>query len=375
MTSQPLYFQYNKIVSLLSAPDETEEEEEERCATLEELVVVGTLEDQIRQATINYEDISVADGWVYVKDEPVHNSLTGRILDLAVAGLPYDPFVRFLANLSENPSEESRNALFDFLEQGRFPLTDDGCFLGYKGVTEGMLTDENGNRYRTLVDHHTRSIDMSPGSTPPAMDWDEVDNNRNNACGRGYHVGTLTHARGFGHRMVVVKVNPRDCVSVPTSDTTKLRCRLYTVVNEFEDAASAKQFARPVYQEDEYEADDWESADREYEEEQHLAAPEPELDPKEVEEERLRSLGRDDLCREAASQGFFLSTNEARWAGKDFVLATMLAGSFPFDVTPMAKLRELAVKRRVLTTQEAVKVESEALRSLLRQSLADSRSY
>ena len=122
-----------------------------------------------------FEDVKVDHGVVTVKGKPMRTSLTQRILDLKAAGLPYDAFVNFLVNLEQNPSQESRDALFDFLEQGKFPLTDDGCFLGYKGVIKGRLNGKD-----TLVDQHSKSFDMAPGNIHE-MPRDKVDNNRNSA--------------------------------------------------------------------------------------------------------------------------------------------------------------------------------------------------
>jgi hypothetical protein len=61
-----------------------------------------------------------------------------------------------------------------------------------------------------------------------------VDDDRNNHCRPGLHVGSLDYARGWARgKVVVVKVNPKDVVSVPNDcQCQKLRCCAYTVVSE-----------------------------------------------------------------------------------------------------------------------------------------------
>jgi len=80
-----------------------------------------------------------------------------------------------------------------------------------------------------------QSVDNSIGATPE-MPRNLVDDNPRNDCSDGYHVGTIDYVNGFnkdqGH-VIIVKVNPRDAVSVPNYDTTKLRVCKYEVIEEY----------------------------------------------------------------------------------------------------------------------------------------------
>jgi len=335
----PQHPKYKGIVALISRPEgETEAEEGQRADTLLTLVQGDRFDLRQMAAQVGWEDVKVEHGIVTVKGKELRNSLTERIVELQRAGLPFEPFVRFLINLAANPSEESREALFDFLEQGRFPLTDDGCFLGYKGVIPGTLQGKS-----TLVDQHSHSFDMAPGNVHE-MPWDAVDNNRNQACGAGFHVGTIGHARGFGSTMIVVKVNPKDCVSVPASDRTKLRCCRYEVVNVFKDSAAAKELVRPVYDEDDYGSDDFEEEDNEY--------TVSEDSPESIRAE-LEAMSRDDICRKAAAEGLFASTNEARWVGKELVIDSLMGGELPFDVMTRDVLAGISARRHLFASENA----------------------
>lgn len=327
---------YKEIAARMTRPDgETDEEEAARADKLLSLIRRDRIDLREAAAALGIGDVVIEHGVVLVKGEPIHNSLTKRILELHKAGLPYTSFVRFYVNLSQNPSVESRKALFDFLEQGKFPLTEDGCFLGYKGVTQGRVNGKD-----TLVDCHSGKFDMSPGNKH-SMPWEAVDNNRNSACGAGFHIGTIGHARGHGSVMIVVKCNPKDAVSVPTSDTTKLRACAYEVVNIYSDQKEAQELVKPVYTQEEIESPDLHKNETEYTLRQ---------EPEEERRAEFAEMGRDDICREAARRGIFASTNEARAVGKELVVEALLVGDIPFEKMDNEQIADLAVRRHLFAS-------------------------
>lgn len=362
--------EYKKITPLISSPvGETDEMEGIRLSTIMELITseakkIQKLEKAIRDS-IGFDDVKVEHGTVLIKGKAVHSTLTKRILELHAANLPFAPFVNFLVNLEKNPSEESRATLFDFLERGRFPLTDDGCFLGYKGVVEGELKGK-----QTLVDARTRSYDMTPGNVH-TMPWEAVDNNSNEACGAGFHTGTIGHAKNFGSKMILVKVNPKDCVSVPKYDTTKLRSCSYEVVNVYTEHRGAQELALPAYTPEQYKAQDFEQFEIVAREEMERLQKEEEEEEAVSEREVFTSQSRDDLCREAANRGIFFSTNEARELGKDLVIEALLLNSLPFEHMSRDQVVALAVRRRLFPSENAAK---KAGRDEVERKLTDSVS-
>lgn len=364
--------QYKKIGALLSAPsNETDEEEAIRLTTLQDLVFFEekkreVLAQEIR-AKIGFDDVKIEHGCVTIKGKEIHNNLTQRILELEAAGLPYAPFINFLVNLEQNPSEASRNNLFNFLEQGRFPLTDDGCFLAYKGVKDGRIQVKVGEVVEwkdTLVDCRTGKFDNSPGSHNE-MPWEDVDANNGEACGRGFHVGTVGHASHFGSTMILVKVNPKDCVSVPLYDKTKLRCCSYVVVNIFKDRKKAKELVLPAYSQEQYKEKNFEADEKKYEKEMQ----DEEEAETELEREDLQKQTRDDLCRQAARMGICASTNEAREMGKDLIIEAILLNALPFGHMSRDQVVALAVRRRLFASENAAK---KAGREALEQALTAS---
>lgn len=157
---------------------------------------------------------------------------TGTILDMIKQGFPFEPMLNFLDNLSQNSSDHAVIELFDFMENKNMPITGDGCFLAYKAVREDYKDIYSGN-----FDNKVGSICQVPRNT--------VDNNRDNGCGKGLHVGAIDYAKSYGgidfdsdndggNRLMICKVNPRDVVSVPSDHKfQKLRTCRYEVVSEF----------------------------------------------------------------------------------------------------------------------------------------------
>jgi hypothetical protein len=72
------------------------------------------------------------------------------------------------------------------------------------------------------------------GDTIEVKRWD-VDDNRDNGCSFGLHVGSMDYATTWGEKTLVVKVNPADVVSVPT-DCGCQKCRVskYEIIDAYE---------------------------------------------------------------------------------------------------------------------------------------------
>ncbi len=168
----------------------------------------------------------------------VHNVVTQRILDLMGSGFEPTSLAAFLANVLENPSYTAVQELYLFLEHNDIVITEDGHFLAYKRVRADY------------TDLHSGTFDNSVGSTP-AMLRNEVDDRRDVTCSRGLHFCAKHYLPSFGagsynnYRVVVVKVNPADVVSIPSDyNNAKGRTWTYEVVAEVgADDADLSEFA------------------------------------------------------------------------------------------------------------------------------------
>jgi len=163
--------------------------------------------------------VSIRDGEVYVGDELVHNVVAERILAMQAEGFSFDSMAKFLENLMLNPSFQSRQELYLFMENGNMPIMEDGRFIAYKWVRDN---------YR---DCHTGRFDNSVGQILK-MERRNVDDDRQQTCSHGFHVCTQNYTQ-FGQRLMLVAVNPKDVVSVPYDyNNAKMRVAEYEVIKE-----------------------------------------------------------------------------------------------------------------------------------------------
>jgi hypothetical protein len=192
--------------------------------------------------------IDVKNGEVFYAGKPLHSTLTNRILAMMNEGFQVKHMLLFLENLMSNPSFRAVNETYTFLENHGLPITEDGCFLAYKAVR---------NNY---TDMRTGTFDNHVGKSP-SMPRNQVDEDYEQDCSSGLHVGSLGYVIDFGHfskgaavsedgnRLLIVKVNPRDVVSVPKyASHTKMRVATYTVVDEIKDIV--KELDKVVYTSD-----------------------------------------------------------------------------------------------------------------------------
>jgi hypothetical protein len=194
-------------------------------ATEEELLEIV----DIQKAVASFSDglVEIKEGKVMYDGEEVHGSIS--------KGLPFQPLVNFLNNLMENPSMQSQQELYDFLEHEYLPITEDGYFLAYKAVRNDFK-----DKYRGTFDNSVGKV--------VEMRRAKVDDNRSRGCSDGLHAGALNYVASYGSvdagdRIVIVKINPRDVVSVPTDcNCEKLRTCRYEVVGEYQG-----ELLKPLY--------------------------------------------------------------------------------------------------------------------------------
>ncbi len=161
--------------------------------------------------------------------QPLVNAIVDKIISFNQDNLPVQPLVNFVANLMQNPSKQSVDELYMFLEQSKLPITEDGCFIAYKIVRNDYM------------DIYTGKFDNSIGKTV-SMQRNQVDDQRNNTCSQGLHFcskGYLTSYSSHNRdtdRCVLVKINPADVVSIPSDyNNAKGRTWKYVVVGEVTD--------------------------------------------------------------------------------------------------------------------------------------------
>lgn len=191
---------------------------------VDEIVDVFNRKEQKLEEYVEGSGFTLKNGRVVDSDGvELPNVLNDRLRELKEEGFAVTYLVNFWNNLKQNPSYRSREQLFKFLEHNGHPLTDDGHFIAYRGCTSDFK------------DKHSRTFDNSPGSIC-TMDRHEVDDDPNRTCSRGLHVAAFTYAKNWAGRdgkLLKVKVNPRDVVSVPVDyNGEKMRTCRFEVLEE-----------------------------------------------------------------------------------------------------------------------------------------------
>lgn len=180
------------------------------------------IEDYVADPNNPDSGVKIKDGNFYYKGREIQHPVVTRIMEFAAKKHDAQPLILFFENLCQNPSGHSYSQLFRFLEHKALPITDDGCFYAYKAITHDWK------------DYHTRTVSNRIGEKP-FMERRETDDDFSEDCGSGFHVGNIEFVKSFhqqGGRIVLVKVNPKDVVSVPKSETYKMRCNTYEVIEE-----------------------------------------------------------------------------------------------------------------------------------------------
>jgi len=185
--------------------------------------------ESIRRYVSDDNRIIIENETVYFDGAPIHTYTAKRLIDAAAEALPLEPLVNFMRNLADNPSKKASDELLQFLEYGDLPLTSDGCFLAYKKVGDDYL------------DSYSKSIDNSVGQVVE-MPRNAVQDDSDITCSYGLHFCSLEYLKSFwGNHIMVLKINPKDVVSIPTDyNNTKGRCCKYIVVDELEQTPEQK---------------------------------------------------------------------------------------------------------------------------------------
>ena len=176
------------------------------------------------------EGIVITDETILIDGEEISSSLADQIRRHYEDDLPIEPLVKFVQKVRLNPSYRIRNQLWLFIEasqnSGGFTLAEDGDILAYKKVRADYK------------DIHSGTFDNSVGKIVE-MERKNVDDDPNNTCSAGLHFCAYSYLSSYGRsgndKVMLVKVNPADVVSIPTDyHNAKARCCRYEVVQEIE---------------------------------------------------------------------------------------------------------------------------------------------
>jgi len=195
-------------------------------------------------------NISIKGETLYWKGREFHNSLSRRMIQMFQDGFPIEPLVLFMENLMQNPSYRAVNELYEFLEKNTLPITPDGHFLAYKKVRTDYLDVHSGTVLNKVAATFTAeeqaslpitsgrkkevTVEIQNGVTVVSMPRNEVNDDKNQTCSEGLHFCSKEYLGSFGgDRVMILKINPRDVVSIPTDyNRSKGRACRYEVIAE-----------------------------------------------------------------------------------------------------------------------------------------------
>ena len=215
---------------------------------------VGELLD-IKRAVEDFVegDIEVRDEVVYYKgNHRLHGVVVDKLLDMLRAGMKDSaPITNYITRLMDNPSSNSVDELYTFLGYRSLPITPEGKILGFKGVQDDYYSN-SGNADTIVVQGETNSRHQIYNGIGETIEVKRrcVDDNKDNHCSHGLHIGSFDYASGWGGdsgRLLLVEFDPQDAVSVPTDCSyQKLRVSKYKVVADLTD--SKTELNKVVYQ-------------------------------------------------------------------------------------------------------------------------------
>ncbi len=292
--------------------------------------------------------VFVRDGAVYYGDEPVRNAVTERILWGLSEGFDMTPYMHFLDNVMDNPSARAVDEMYGFMEKNNMGITEDGYILGYKRVRENFK------------DIYTGTMDNSPG-TVVKMKRNRVNDDPNQTCSKGLHFCSISYlphyGAGPGNTVIIVKVNPRDIVSVPVDyNHAKVRCCEYLVLSEYTgDDKDDLLGSKAVWSDDEFGEDDEDEFNDEWSDEDDFDVDTYEDDTAEetVEESFFNELA---AARQTQRQAAIQAVAERDAAFQAAVEARAAAREQAFvegrETAPESTLRHAAEARALAKAQE-----------------------
>jgi hypothetical protein len=203
----------------------------------EALKIILVPERHIAKVTEKFEDVEVREGKVFYLGDQVNGVIAERIIQFRNDGADMLPLMKFLAKLMLNPSKRAVDELYTFLEHKNLPVTTNGNFLAYKGVTSDYWSISSGSARLLQGQSNGRGQIFNGVGEVIQIPRNQVDDNKSVGCSYGLHAGSLKYAdefKGSDGRLVIVEIDPSDVVSIPTDcSCQKLRTARYKVVGEY----------------------------------------------------------------------------------------------------------------------------------------------
>jgi hypothetical protein len=162
---------------------------------------------------------------VTLDGKPFAPAIADKVMNMIQNGHNPEPLYHFLRKTRDNPSATAQDELLLFCVANGFQIHEDGDILAYKAVRKDYL------------DIYSGKISNKVGAVV-TMIRNKVDDDRETTCSYGLHFAAREYALNYGgetSRMMIMKINPRDVVSIPSDyHNQKGRCCRYEVYAEID---------------------------------------------------------------------------------------------------------------------------------------------
>lgn len=152
-------------------------------------------------------ELTVKDKIVRFRGAALGATLQSRIMQMFTHGFDLAPMERFLKNLYNNPSKKAVDELFTWISVNGITISEDGFLLAYKRVQDNFYSFFGNNSVLNAV------------GTYVEMPRNEVDDRSEHTCSYGLHFcaqSYLPEYAGGQGRVLLLKINPADVVSIPS---------------------------------------------------------------------------------------------------------------------------------------------------------------
>lgn len=175
-------------------------------------------------------NIQIINSEFYFKGHLLTDYLCDRIISMLDDGMNIDLMVAYFENLMENPDPRARADQFKWIEKGKMPITNDGYIVAYKKVRGDLKSYHNGKWVGDTF-HPNQYYSHNIGDVCE-MPRDKCNSNPNETCSDGLHFCSFSYLESYcGDKTVMLKIHPRDIVSIPTDyNFAKARCCRYEVL-------------------------------------------------------------------------------------------------------------------------------------------------
>jgi hypothetical protein len=186
--------------------------------------------------------VAYAKGYLFLDGDRISDGLANHIVRMVQEGEEdVQPFVLLLENILQNPSANSRDQLYRYIDKHNITITPDGQLVLYKYVFRNEPNNADTPAYRSgnsgpaLINGEPHKDGWVPQDLGDviAMPRSDVQDNPGVACASGLHVGAWSYVGSSGDVRLEIRVHPRDVVSVPRDENErKVRVCRYKIIRE-----------------------------------------------------------------------------------------------------------------------------------------------